>query len=444
MYQTDFTQDEFRARRSGLCEAMGADAVALLQGAPGPKGHDLFEQARDFYYLSGLDAPRSYLLIEGRTGRTTAFLPPESQVEKQSTKPVACAENAALVAERTGIDAVLGRDELARFLNRASVVYMPHEDGEMRSVNRHHCRSWAVQQAADPWDTRLTRAAQFIETVRRQFPQIEVRNLSPLMDELRVVKSAAELALLRRAGHLTAVGVIEAMRSTRPGATEYQLDAVMRYHYLAGGARDCGYRAIMAGGQNIFYGHYCENNCVLNDGDLVLGDCAPDVACYTSDIGRMWPVNGTYSVTQRSVYGFVVEYHKVLLQLVRAGRMVTEIHAEAAERMAEVWAEWQFPSDAHRAAAQAMFEFRGHVSHCVGMTVHDGGLHYSRPLEPGMVFSLDPQFWLREQNLYYRVEDTVAVTEDGLENLTAAAPLELDDVEALMREDGLLQVFPAT
>ena len=443
MYQTDFTQDEFSARRGKLCEAMGSDAAALLQGSPGPKGSEAFYQYKDFTYLSGIEAPRAYLLIQGRNGRTTAFLPHESQVEKQSTKPVACVENAERVCARSGVDAVQGWEDLGQHLNRASVVYMPFEDGEIRSVNRHHARSWAVKQSADPWDTRLTRAVQFIDTVRRQFPQLEVRNLSPLMDELRVIKSPAEVELLRRAGHLTAVGVIEAMRSTRPGVMEYQLDAIMRYHYLAGGAKDRGYHAIIAGGENAFYGHYCENDCPLNDGDLVLVDCAPDYHGYTSDIGRMWPVNGTYSDEQRAIYGFVVEYHKVLLDLIRPGRMVADIHAEAAERMKPVLDGWEFAAPAHKEAARAMFDFRGHISHCVGLTVHDGGLHYSRPLAPGMVFSVDPQFWLREAKLYYRVEDTVVVTEDGIENLTAEAPLELVDVEAEMKADGLLQAFPA-
>jgi len=443
MYQTDFAVDEFRARRRRLCEVIGPDAIALLQGAPGPDGSDPFYQYKDFYYLCGIEAPRAYLLIEGRNGRTTVFLPHASQVEQQSTKPAACAENGELVRAQSGVDAVQAWEDLGEQLSRASAVYLPFEDGEIRSVNRHHAKSWAVAQAADPWDTRLTRATQFIGTVRRQFPQIDLRDLSPLMDELRVIKSPAELALLRRAGLLTAVGVIEAMRSTQPGTMEYQLDAVMRYHYLAGGAKDRAYNAIIAGGENAFYGHYFENNCALNEGDLVLVDCAPDCGYYVSDIGRMWPVNGTYSDEQRAIYGFVVEYHKVLLDAIRPGRMVADIHAEAAQKMGAVLADWPFASEAHRDAARAMFEFGGHISHCVGLTVHDGGLHYSRPLEPGMVFTVDPQFRLVEERLYYRVEDTIVVTEDGLENLTVDAPLELDDVEALMTEHGLLQAFPA-
>ena len=443
MYQTDFTPEEFRIRRNKLCEAMESNAFALLQGAPGPKGSDTFYQYKDFYYLCGIETPRAYLLIEGRNGHTTAFLPHESQVEKQSTKLVACVENAELVCKQSGVDAVRGWEDMGQYLNRTGVVYIPFEDGEIRTVNRHHAISWGIKQSADPWDTRLTRAVQFMETVRRQFPKIQMRNLSPLMDEMRLIKSPKEVDLLRIAGRLTAKGVIEAIRSTRPGAMEYQLDAVMLYHYLAGGAKDRGYHAIIAGGENAFYGHYCENDCQLNDGDIVLVDCAPDYHYYTSDIGRMWPVNGIYSKAQRTIYGFVVEYHKVLLNLIRPGRMVADIHREAAEKMSEVLQNWDFATPAHREAARAMFDFRGHISHCVGLTVHDGGLHYSRLLEPGMVFTVDPQFQLPEEKLYYRVEDTIVITNDGIENFTAEAPLEIDDVEVMMKGEGLLQAFPA-
>ena len=110
--------------------------------------------------------------------------------------------------------------------------------------------------------------------------------------------------------------------------------------------------------------------------------------------------------------------------------------------MKGVLADWTFTSPVHEQAARDMFEFRGHLSHCVGMSVHDGGRHGVRPLEPGIVFSVDPQMRVPAEELYIRAEDTVVVTEDGIENLTAEAPLELDDVEAMMTQDGLLQTFP--
>ncbi|MBL7199595.1 MAG: M24 family metallopeptidase [Anaerolineae bacterium] len=264
-----------------------------------------------------------------------------------------------------------------------------------------------------------------------------------MLDELRLIKSKAELALLRKAGKLSALGVIEAMRSTRPGVLEYQLDAAMRYHYLVNGARDAGYHAIIAGGPNAWYGHYSANNCPLRDGDLVLVDGAPDYHYYTSDIGRMWPVNGVYSPVQRELYGFVVEVHKVLLRLIRPGRTDTEIQREAAAEMAHVIENTRFSKAIYAAAARRMLEFPYHMSHPVGMAVHDVGHYRGKALRPGTVLALDPQMWVPEEKRYIRVEDTVAITEDGVENLTADAPLELGDVEALMAQPGLLDRYPA-
>jgi Xaa-Pro aminopeptidase len=295
---------------------------------------------------------------------------------------------------------------------------------------------------ADPWDGRLDRTRHLFRTLRARCPMAEILDLSPVLDELRLIKSDREIALLRRAGQLSALGVTEAMRCTRPGVMEYQLDAVMRYHYLVNGARDAGYRAIIAGGANAWYGHYSANNCPLQDGDLVLVDCAPDYHYYTSDIGRMWPVNGTYTPAQRELYGFIVAYHKVFLRLIRPGVTGEQIQQEAAAQMAEVVESTPFSKEIYEAAARRALEFPYHMSHCVGMAVHDVGHYRGKPLRAGMVFALDPQMHVPEERLYIRVEDTVVVTENGIENLTADAPLDLEDVEAVMRKPGLLYPFP--
>jgi Xaa-Pro aminopeptidase len=210
-----------------------------------------------------------------------------------------------------------------------------------------------------------------------------------------------------------------------------------------GGARGEGYRGIIASGHNTWFGHYGRQGDVLQDGDLVLMDYAPDVAYYTSDIGRMWPVSGTYSPLQRLLYGFMVDYHKELVSRVRPGAVPGDILAESAQVMGARLEGMSFPDECYRKAATAALSFRGHLSHPVGMAVHDVGDYTVTPLLPGMVFSIDPQMWVPEVDTYIRVEDTVLVTTDGVEVMTAAAPLELDDVEALMREPGQLQVVQA-
>jgi Xaa-Pro aminopeptidase len=381
--------------------------------------------------------------LDGTDQTSALFLAHQSGKQLESEGEILSAENADLVRELTGVDRVLGTEFLAHYLERIRILYTPKRQGE--GVQMSSDTLWRAQQEvfADPWDGRLDRMRYFVTKLRERCPMAEIRDLSPVLDDLRLIKSEQELVLLRKAGKLSALGAIEAMRSTRPGVIEYQLDAALRYHYVINGARDAGYHAIIAGGDNAWYGHYSANNCPLQDGDLVLFDCAPDYHYYTSDIGRMWPVNGRYSAVQRELYGFMVEYHKVLLNLIRPGLTDTWIQQEAAAEMVRVVENTEFSKDIYETAARRTLEFPYHMSHCVGMAVHDVGHYRGKKLRPGMVFALDPQMWIPEERLYIRVEDTVVVTEDGVENLTADAPLELDEVEALMREPGMLDRFPA-
>jgi Xaa-Pro aminopeptidase len=282
----------------------------------------------------------------------------------------------------------------------------------------------------------------FADLIQSCLPKLAIKNLSPIIDSLRVIKSPAEIALLRRAGQLSALSLTEAMRSTEVGVMEYLLDAVSKYIFFANGARGEGYPSIIAGGANMWYAHYMRKDCVLNDGDIVLMDHAPDCGYYTSDIGRVWPVNGKYSSWQKELYGFCVRYHKALLSRIRPGVSAQQIMDEAAEEMRKVIEQTTFSKPVYEQAARRMLKSRGHFSHGVGLAVHDAGDYRAQPLCPGMVFAVDPMMRIVDERLYIRIEDTVLVTEDGVENLTRGAPMELDDVEKLMKETGILQKYP--
>jgi len=169
-------------------------------------------------------------------------------------------------------------------------------------------------------------------------------------------------------------------------------------------------------------------------------DYAPDCWCYTSDIGRMWPVGGSYEPWQRELYGFVVDYHQTLLELIAPGKTCAEICRVAADRLLPTVERVRWAKPAFADAARTLLLSEKQFTHTVGMAVHDGGHYKDEPLRPGIVFALDPQLWVPGDNLYIRVEDTVAVTEAGVENFTGDCPHELNDVEKLMTEDGLIQL----
>lgn len=433
---------EYRLRRSRVFETLGEGEVALVQGGPLQRNHDRFRQTNDFYYLCSAEVPHAYLLLDGRDGTTHLFLPSRPHGGSSREEPLLGSHDPEAAVEATGVDAVHPLAALATRLERVAGIVTPLRQGEGAFASWDTLQRSQQERFSDPWDGRPDRMRWFLRLLRERCPAAAIRDLAPALDRLRLIKSEHEIALMRRAGALSAHGVIAAMRSTRPGAREYHLDAAMRYVYLSHGARDTAYRAIVAGGDNAWYGHYAANDAVLRDGDLVLVDCAPDYGYYTSDIGRMWPVNGRYSAVQRELYGFVVRYHRVLLEQLAPGLGDDEVLRRSSEIMREVVESTRFSKPIYREAAERALVFR-HLTHPVGLAVHDVGHYRGGILEPGVVLTVDPQFIVPEERLYIRVEDTVVITEEGIENFTDAAPLDLDEVEACMREEGLLERFPA-
>jgi len=429
LYQTDFLPKDFSDRRAKVFDTIGDNALAVLQGAAPSGTFDIFRQENEFYYLCGVGVPYAYLLLDGKSRKTILYLPGRNAQQERSEGAILNSNEARLAKTLTGVDEVRNTDVLPDDLAGATEIYIPYRHANQGSPS-------------DPLEGQQSRIAHFIKRLVSLYPDADIQDLSPIISSLRVIKSPAEIELMRLAGKLSALAVAEAMRCTKPGVMEYQLGAVMEYIYLVNGARGASYRPIIAGGANAWHGHYYRNDCELQDGDLVLMDCGPDCGGYTSDIGRMWPVSGKYAAWQRELYGFMVEYHKVLLEFIRPGVMAAKIMDDAALKMKKVVEKTTFSKPCYEDAARRTLEFRGHLSHPVGLHVHDGGNYGAEPLVPGIVFAVDPQMWIPEEKLYIRVEDTIVVTQDGIENLTQLAPLELDDVEKLMKEDGILQKSP--
>ena len=447
-YQTDFPPEELDARRNRVLDAIGDDAIAIVQGATTAPGFVVFRQSNEFFYLTGLEVPQSYLLLDGRARRALLFLPHRDPRKERGEGKTLSAEDVELVQELTGVDAVYGNDYLARQLYTfalrppAPTLYTFRSPAEGRAQSRDENLIGRAAIVSDPWDGGSSREGQFIHLLRTRYPEFDIADLTPIVDEMRLIKSAREIDLVRRASEIAGLGIMEAIRSSGAEVMEYQLDAAARYVFALNGAQGEGYRSITASGTNAYFGHYYRNESALVDGDLVLMDYAPDYRYYTSDVARMWPVNGKFDPGQRRLYGFIVDYSKALMTRIRPGVTADVIMDEAAVAMKTLLETMTFEKPAYEKAARESLVFRGHLSHPVGLAVHDVGNYRSKPLEPGLVFSVDPMLWVHEERLYVRMEDTVVVTDDGVENFTDFVPDTIEEIEALMKEEGIVQKRP--
>lgn len=452
LFTTDFPPDEFAARRAKIYDAIGPTGIAVLQGAPSPAGYVRFRQGNDFYYLSGIEVPRAYLLLDGDRRTTTLYLPHRNEARERGEGKMLSAEDADLVKKLSGLDTVAGTDALGEHLARfamaspARVLYTPLQPSEGTAMSRDLAIRVIADEAADPWDGSSSREGRFIASLRERFPQFEIRNVSPALDQARLIKSPREMTLIRKATRLASEGILEAMRSTVPGIKEYELDAVAKYVFYRNGAQGDAYYSLIASGPNAIYPHYNAGKRTMQDGDFLLMDYAPDVGYYMSDVTRMWPVNGKFNAWQRELYGFYVDCYRAILKHIRAGATAATIKNEAAAEMDQILARTMFSKLVYQAGARDFvdsYKKSGpRLGHWVGMATHDVGSD-TGPLRAGMVFTIEPALRVPEENIYIRLEDVIFITDKGAEIVTDSLPMDMPSIEQVMKADGLLQRYPA-
>lgn len=406
-FSRDFTAAEFRERRKRVAAAIGPDAHALVSGT----GFRLaYEKA--FYYLCGLTVPRCHLLIDGVDGTTTLFIPERGEFRfttpRHTIKHAVGFEDAELLKARLAIDRVCPAGALAAELAKLRTVFIPD---------------------ATPFEP---------------IPVGDIRDLTPTLGQMRLIKSPAEIEVMRQAAYLSARAIIECMKATKPGITETKLHAIIDYIYRAEGGTSAGYDTIVANGYNTWNGHYNWNNCTLVDGNYVLADCGPDLRGYTTDMARVWPVNGRFDPDLRARYGLIQDYFTEMIRRTRAGKRPREIYAEVDEYLLARCDDPSYPYRSMKPVLEAMIEKGVHYfNHAVGMDVHDRVTSFrEEPLQEGMVIVVDPMVWLPEPMQYIRTEDTIVVGKDGVEVLTALAPYRMEEIEALMAQPSAFDALP--
>jgi Xaa-Pro aminopeptidase len=460
LFTDSVPKEEFSARRAKIMAKIG-NGVAIIQGTAETGTALKFRQNNQFYYLTGVEVPRAILIIDGRTKKSSLFLPPRNERRERSEGPILTPGPEAV--QLTGIESVEPRDSFDEALKLAAsgarAGYVPFRPEVLGGSSVSDPRGRWEASAADKWDGGKSRESLFLEKIRAAAPALEIQDLDPLIDALRFVKSPAEIALIRESTRIAGLAMMESMRSARTGMYEYEIEAIGDYIFKAHNAQGAAYFALVAAGKNSSYPHYHSAQTQTKDGDLVLFDYAPDYKYYASDVTREFPINGKFSADQRELYGIYVKLYTALMTSIKPNVPVRTILKEVVAKMDAAMAGHTFKNPKYKEAATRFVDgYRrrmdppppapgtptrggGSLGHTVGMEVHDVNTPHGDVLVPGMVFTIEPALTIPEDRVYVRLEDVILMTETGYENLSAFVPIEMDAIEKLMAETGMFERY---
>lgn len=416
-----FTPADFAARRAKVMEKIG-DGVAVLLGAELPEAYIKFRQDNNFYYLTGVEFPYSVLILNGKT-KTSTLLVPEGRFA--DIKDEALIKPGTEAAQLYQMTSVVSKSAMTAILTSLAssnkTFYLITTPDETSEMSRDRCAALRTTRLSDPWDGRLSKELNFVNKVKDRFPMVTVKDLSPILDTMRWVKDAKEIAVIKECGKIGAHGFDEAMKVTHPGIYEYQVVAACDYVYENEGAQGPSYFPIAASAERGLSWHYNANNHKIKAGDVMMMDYAPELNYYSTDITRTWPVEGKFTDKQLTYYNCVKEASEQVIAAMKPGVTINDLNEIAKKVYAKHGFEKYYP---------------GGIGHYVGMAVHDVGPR-DKPFVPGVVFNVEPILEDKEMKLHIRLEDTIIITETGAINATAATPTLPESIYKLMSEKGI-------
>ena len=378
----------------------------------------------DLFHLTGVEQEESLLILfpdaDDERCREILFL-------RETSELIAIWEGHKLTREQatavSGIRNIQWVSELPKFLHRlmceAKQVYL--------NTNEHKRAVVEVE----------SRDVRFIHELRARYPLHDFRRLAPLMHTIRVVKSEAEVELIRKACAITKAGFERVARFVKPGVNECEVEAEFAHEFIRrrGGF---AYNPIIGSGANACVLHYLDNNCDCRSGELLLLDVAAAYANYNSDLTRTIPVNGRFTRRQKQVYNAVLRVLKGSIAGLTPGKKWRQWQDEAEEAVARECVDLGLlkPKDlkvkvedpARKPVKKWFMHGNGHP---IGLDVHDLG-HLNEPFAPGWVMTVEPAIYIPQESMAVRLENDVLITEAGPVDLMADIPIEADDIEALM------------
>jgi Xaa-Pro aminopeptidase len=430
--------DFFAARRDKLVKAHPG-AVFIFpsneETLRNPDVHYAFRQESNFYYLTGFEEPDSFLVLSPSKGkcshRTTLFVRHRDPIKEMWE------------GERYGVEGALK-------VFGATDAYVNTEfDEKLFEILKGSEKVFYRMGVHEKTDRRVLAVLEkYRQTLGRSGASLPpIADPGEFIAEMRLFKSPEEVDRLRKASKITALAHTAAMKEVRPGMNEFEIDALVTYELRRNGCQRLGYDSIIAGGKNATCLHYRANNETLRDGDLLLIDAGGEFDYYTADVTRTFPVGEGFTRAQERAYDLVLKAQKEAIAMTKPGVKIPEIHKRTCEILTDGLLSMGLLKGtlSEAMAADAFKKYYPHgTSHWLGMDVHDVGRYQkegtSRALEAGMVFTIEPGFYVQPADAAFageykgigiRIEDDILVTEKGCEVLTKDAPKERADIEAL-------------
>lgn len=382
-----------------------------------------FRQNNDLLYLCGIDQEETILLLfpdhQNKSHREILFI-------KETSELIAIWEGHKFTKEEaeslSGIKNIYWLSQFETIFNslvlEAEIIYL--------NSNEHPRATLEVE----------TRDARFGKWCRSKFPNHQYERAAPIMHQLRAIKSEDEISMMQEACKITEKGFRRVLEFVKPGVAEYEIQAEFMHEFLRYRSRGFGYEPIIASGLNACVLHYIENAALCNDGEMILMDVGAEYGNYNADMTRCIPVNGKFSERQKEVYNAVLRVKNAAEKMLVPGNTIPEYHKEVGKVMENelltlgLLDKTDLKNQDPKNPAYKKYFMHG-TSHHLGLDVHDVG-DIQRKMEPGMVFTVEPGIYIRGENLGIRIEDDLVIRRNGLENLMANIPIEVEEIEDLM------------
>ncbi len=446
-YDTDLIPPaEYKARRDSLMKELGGNSIAVFYSAPERvRNGDVdypYHQNDNFYYLTGFSEPNAILLL---IPAGTIMHDPSDTSKMMLTKEILFVQPRVPSREqwtgrRYGPEGAMKLRGLAYAATNDKFKSM-----FTRILFSSKPKRLYVPFFSSDFNGEIKELMQPVQNIIDQSPawhsSIEVCDPGPLVYSMRAVKSPAEIAMIRKAAHISAVAHNQAMMSCEPGMHEYDLQALYLYVFHRMGAEDIPYPCIVGAAENSVILHYETDRREIHDGDLVLADCAAEYHNYASDVTRTYPVNGKFTEPQKEIYKIVLDASNACINLIKPGTSWKDVQTKSEEAITDGLFTLGIIKEKSRAQMRR-FYMHG-VGHPVGLDVHDAG---KDTLAAGMVMTVEPGIYIAEGsegvdpkyfNIGVRIEDDILVTADGHEILSKESPRDIKDIETLMRKKGI-------